>query len=139
MSHALDLSVAIERVRVRTCALADHRPAPIFVAGYLGASAGAPLHVHRIVIRELRIDVEAALDASAARGLGRDVAADLAGRLAELQAQRRPRLADTPSAGGPIEIETLCVHLRGEVARHPPSREIAAALTHAFEDRVRHG
>lgn len=136
MNRALDLCVAIERVHVRTGAIADHRPPTVLVAGYLGASPGAVPHDHRIVIRELRIDVEAELDPPAARRLGKQVAWDLAGRLAELQDQRRPYVADTPAAGGPIHVETLRLHLRGEVARHPSPQQIAAALMSAFEARV---
>src|SRR4029077_15887956 len=101
VSQVLDLRVTIERVHVRAGVRADHRPAPAFVAGYLGAIAGAPLHDHRIVIRELRIDVEAELDPSGARRLGKQVAWELAGRLAELQDARRPRITGGLSAGGP--------------------------------------
>jgi hypothetical protein len=133
---ALDLRVTIDRVHVRAGAPTDTRPPPV-VAGYLGPHTGAPLHDHRIVIRELRIDIEAALDAALARSLGQQVARDLAGRLAELQDQRRPRITGTPSSGGPIHVETLRVHLWGEPARHPPSHQISAALMNAFEERIR--
>lgn len=135
----LDLRVTIQRVRVRSSAPADRRPPPVFVTGYLGPNIGAPLHDHGIVIRELRIDVEAALDAPAARSLGKQVAWDLAGQLAALQDQRRLYITRKPSSGGPIHVETLRVHLRGEVARHPPSHQISAALMTAFEERVRNG
>lgn len=137
MNQVLDLRVTIERVHVRAGAPPDLRQPPAFVAGYLGAYAGAPPHDHRIVIRELRIDVEAELDALRARHLGKQLAWALAGRLAELQDRRRPHIARTPSAGGPIQVETLRVHLRGEIARHPPDDQISAALMNAFEQRVR--
>jgi hypothetical protein len=133
VSPAIDLGITIERVRVRTRAPADDRPPPVLVAGYLGASAGAPPHDHRIVIRELRIDVEAELDAAGARILGNQVAHDLAGHLAELQAHR-PRIAGD---AGPIHVETVRVRLWGHVALHPSSQHIAAALIDAFEEEVR--
>jgi len=137
VSHRLDLGVTIERVRVRAGATAEPRPRPAFVTGYLGAAAGAALHDHRVVIRELHIDVEAELDAAGARHLAREVAGELARRLAELQARRAPHIARTPSAGGPVHVETLRVHLRGDPARHPPSHQISLALMTAFEGRLR--
>jgi hypothetical protein len=137
--RAFDLGVTIDRVRVRAGASAEPRPRPVFVTGYVGGHAGAPLHDHRIVIRELCIDIEAAVDASDARRVGKQVASELASRLALLQDQRRPRIITKPSSGGPICVETLHLHLRGEVARHPPGESISAALMNAFEARVRHG
>lgn len=138
MSATLDLGVAIERVRVRAGVLVDHRPAPVFVAGYLGPQAGARAHDHRIVVHELCIDVEAELDASGAHGLGKQVAWDLVGRLAELQ-DRRLRRIESRKAGGPIHVETLRLHLRGESTRHPPSDQICTALMTAVEERIRDG
>jgi len=132
---ALDLRVTIDRVHVRTAAPGDTRPRPTFVSGYLGGGAGAPLHDHRIVIHELRIDVEAVLDAAAARSLGSQVASELAGQLAELQDRRAARIHKSASCR-PIYIETLYLHLRGEPARHPATRQISAALMNAFDERV---
>lgn len=139
MNRPLDLGVTIERVRVRCSAPADHRRPPLSLTGYLDGRAGAPLHDHRIVVRELRIDVEAQLDASRARSLGKAVAGDLADRLAALQTRRQPSITRAPATGGPIHVALLCVHLRGEPARHPPSREISAALIAPIEGRLRHG
>jgi hypothetical protein len=135
----LDLRVAIERVHVRAGVLDEPASRPGLVTGYLGGRTGAPLHDHRIVIRELHIDVEATLDGAAAHRLGKDVAWELAGRLAGLQERRWPRIAGTPSAGGPIFVETLRVHLWGDPERHPPAHQISAALMNAFEERVLDG
>lgn len=129
----LDRSVAIERVRVVSRVLAEHDPAPVFIAGYLGVPAGAAPHDQRIVIRELHIDVEAELDDSAARRLAKELAWSLARRLAELQDERST--ARLPP--GPIHVETLRVHLRGELERHPPTHQISAAMMDAFEAEVR--
>ena len=139
MNRPLDLGVTIERVRVRCCAPADRRRPALSLTGYLDGRAGAPLHDHRIVVRELRIDVEAQLDASHARSLGKAVAGDLADRLAALQTRRQPSITRTPATGGPIHVGLLCVHLWGEPARHPPSRDISAALIAPIEERLRHG
>jgi hypothetical protein len=136
---ALDLRVTIDRIRVRTAALSDTRPRPVFVTGYLDGRTGGPLHDHRIAIHELRIDVEAQLDASAARRLGNQVARDLIAQLALIQVQREAQILDKPASCGPIYIETLLVHLRGEPAGHPPSHQIATALMDNVEGRISHG
>jgi hypothetical protein len=133
VTGVLDLRVTIERVRVRTGVL-EASPRPAFAAG--GTAAAAPGN-HRIVIHELCIDVEAEIDATRARALGKDVARDLAGKLAELQDERRPDRADA-QAPGPIHVETLRLYLRGDPERHPSSHEICAALMTAFEQRVLH-
>ncbi|MEO7732026.1 MAG: hypothetical protein ABIY55_13710 [Kofleriaceae bacterium] len=135
----LDLRVTIDRVRVRTAALSDARPRPVLLTGYLDGRAGVPLHEHGIVIRELRIDVEAVLDAAAARRLGHRVASDLVAQLGELQDQRQARILAKPASCGPIYIETLLLQLRGEPELHPPSHQIAAALMGEVEQRVSHG
>lgn len=132
MRDTLDLGVTIEHVRVRTAAL-ETGPAPVFVAGYGGTYTGARPGDHRIVIHELCIEIEAALDASDAHGLARQLASELAARLAELQDQRRA----TAPATGPIHVETLRLRLRGERSRHPPSQQICAALMTAFQQGVR--
>jgi hypothetical protein len=134
VKDTLDLGVTIEHVRVRTAAL-ETGPAPVFVAGYGGAYAGARPGDHRIVIHELCIEIEAALDASDAHGLARQLASELAARLAELQDQRQSR-ASAP-ATGPIHVETLRLRLRGERSRHPPSQQICAALMTALQQGVR--
>ena len=139
MNRPLDLGVTIERVRVRCSARADRRLPALTLTGYLDGRAGAPLHDHRIVVRELRIDVEAALDASRARGLGEAIATDLADRLAALQTRRQPSIARAPATGGPIHVGLLCVHLWGELARHPPRGDISAALIAPIEERLHHG
>jgi hypothetical protein len=139
MNRPLDLGVTIERVRVRCGASGDGRPSPLSMTGYLDGRAGAPLHDHRIVVRELRIDVEAQLDASRARSLGKAVAGDLADRLAALQTERQPSITRTPTTGGPIHVALLRVHLWGEPARHPTSHAICAALMAPLEERLRHG
>lgn len=131
MTGVLDLRVTIERVRVRT-AVHDASPGPAFVTGR-GRSTGAAPGDHRIVIHELRIEVEAELDKTRARELGKQVAWGLADQLAGRQ---RDRAAS--AAGGPIHIETLRLYLRGEPARHPSSHEICAALMTAFEQGIRH-
>lgn len=138
MNRPLDLGVTIERVRVRCRAPAERRQPPLSLVGYLDGRTGAPLHDHRIVVRELRIDIEAALDASRARSLGKAVAAELADQLAALQARRQPSIAHAPATGGPIRVASLCVHLWGEPDRHPPSRDISAALIAPLEERLRH-
>jgi len=139
VTQPLDLRVSIDRVRVRTGAPPDTRAAPAFIAGYLGAHAGAPPHDHRIVIRELRLDVEAALDAPAARQLGKQVATALVERLAAHQRCRLPAAAAAaPRAlGGPIRVEVLRVRLWGERTRHPAPQQIADAAMTAFEAEVR--
>ena len=146
MTQPLDLRVSIDRVRVRTGAPPDTRAAPAFIAGYLGAHAGAPPHDHRIVIRELRLDVEAALDAPAARQLGKQVATALVERLAAHQRCRLPAAAAASPAGaaaapralgGPIRVEVLRVRLWGERTRHPAPQQIADAAMTAFEAEVR--
>src|SRR5437764_1112515 len=87
---ALDLRVAIDRIHV-CCGMLTARPAPPpLLTGRLASSASPPPGDHRIVIRALQIDVEADLDASAARRLGNDVARELASRLAALQDRRHP-------------------------------------------------
>jgi len=136
---ALDLRVTIDRIRVRTAAPSDTSPRPVFVTGYLDGRTGAPLHDHRIAIHELRIDVEAQLDASAARSLGHQVAKDLIAQLAVLQDQREAQILDKPASCGPIYIETLLVQLRGEPAAYPPSQQIATALMDSVEGRVSDG
>jgi hypothetical protein len=136
MTGALDLRVTIERVRVRTGVHAV-ASGPAFVTGR-GRSAGAAPGDHRIAIHELRIDVEAELDETSARSLGKQVAWGLVERLAERQHERLSRLTASPDAGGPIHIETLRLYLRGEPARHPSSHEICAALMTAFEQGTRH-
>jgi len=135
VSPVLDLRIAIDRIHVSCGALVARPAPPPLITGRLGPITGAPPGDHRIVIRELQIDVEDDLDAAAARRLGSDVARELAGRLAELQHRRRPGAPDARTAG-PIHIETLRVHLWGETARHPPSPQIAAALFAALEERV---
>lgn len=107
MNRALDPGVTIERVRVRCRAHADHRRSPLFMTGHLDGRAGALRHDHRIVIRELRIDVEALLGASRARSLGKAIAGELADRLAALQARRQPGITRTPATGGPIRVALL--------------------------------
>ncbi|HEX3765603.1 MAG TPA: hypothetical protein VHW23_43205 [Kofleriaceae bacterium] len=139
MNRPLDLRVTIERVHVRCRATAERRRPPLSLVGYLDGRAGAPPHDHRIVVRELRIDVEATLDASRARSLGKAVAAELADQLATLQAERTPSIVDAPATGGPIHVALLCVYLWGEPARHPPSRDICTALIAPLEERIRHG
>ncbi|HEY6180489.1 MAG TPA: hypothetical protein VIX73_38870 [Kofleriaceae bacterium] len=135
MSPVLDLRIAIDRIHVCCGALAVRPAPPPLVTGRLGGGAGARPGDHRIVIRELRIDVEAELDATAARRLGNDVARELAARLAALQDRRQPGRSHARAAG-PIQVETLRVHLWGEAARHPPSPQIAEALMTALEERV---
>jgi len=139
MNHPLDLGVTIERVRVRCGAPVDRSRSPLSITGYLDGRHGAPLHDHRIVVRELRIDVEAALDAPRARSLGEAVARELSDRLAALQTEREPSIARARTTGGPIHVARLRVHLWGEPARHPASREICAALMVPLEERLRHG
>jgi len=139
MNHPLDLGVTIERVRVRCGAPVDRSRSPLSITGYLDGRNGAPLHDHRIVVRELRIDVEAALDAPRARGLGQAVASELAARLAALQTAREPSISLSRTTGGPIHVALLRVHLWGAPARHPASREICAALMAPLEERLRHG
>lgn len=136
--NQLDLGIAIERVRVRCNAPVDRRRSPVSITGYLDGRNGAPLHDHRIVVRELRIDVEAALDAHRARSLGKAVASELADRLAALQTERRPSIARARTTGGPIHVALLRVHLWGDPARHPPSHAICAALMTPLEERLRH-
>jgi hypothetical protein len=136
MTDALDLRVTIERVRVRT-RVHDVASGPAFVTGHSG-SAGAAPGDHRIVIHELRIDVEAELGETSARSLGKEVAWALADQLAERQRARLSQLAASPDTGGPIHVETLRLYLRGEPARHPSNHEICAALMTAFERGIRH-
>ena len=136
MTERLDLSVAIERVRVRTCVTGERR-GPLYLTGHAGAP-GASLHDHRIVIRALHVDIEAALDDAPARRLGAQVARALASGLAGLQDRRAERVARAPETGGPIHVEAMRAYVRGEVDRHPASSQIAAALQHAFEQRTGH-
>jgi hypothetical protein len=142
VTQPLDLRVSIDRVRVRTGSPPDTRAAPAFIAGYLGTQAGAPPHDHRIVIRELRLDVEAALDAPAARQLGKQVATALVERLAAHQRCRLPAVtaaapAPARTLGGPIRVEVLRVRLWGERTHHPAPPQIADAAMTAFEAKVR--
>lgn len=143
MTPPLDLRVTIERVRVCAGAPPDTRAAPAFVAGYLGGQAGAHPCDHRIVIHELRLDVEAALDAATARQLGRKVASELGDRLA---AHQRARLRATLAAGtpampspdgGPIRVEAIRVRLWGDRMHHPAAPQIADAAMTALEAKVR--
>jgi hypothetical protein len=139
VSQPLDLGVTIERVRVRPGTPAGNRPRRVFVTGFLTTPTAPAPHDHHIVVHELRIDIEATLDASRARGLATQVAWELANQLADLQAERYPRIAGQHAAGGPIRVETLHLHLRGELARHPPSHHISTALMTAFQERVGDG
>ncbi|WP_437729247.1 hypothetical protein [Sorangium sp. So ce861] len=134
MSHLrrpLDLGVVIDRVRVvvrpreaAAAPAAPPRPAP------------AQADDHRIVVRELRIETEAALDAFDARRLGDRVARALGERLAEVQERRLAGLLSGRSRGGPVRIGALRVRLRGDAAERPSPRAVAEALASAVERRV---
>jgi hypothetical protein len=134
MSRALDpidLGVVIERVRVRVQPQDDGaslvaEPPP------RGARAGD----HRIVVGELCIDTDAALDGFEARRLGERVARALGEDLAELQVSRLDAILFGRSRGGPVRIAALRAVLRGEEAEEPNVRAIALALTGAVERRL---
>lgn len=130
----MDMSVEIERVRVRTCVAAAQR-APLFITGN---GSGAPLHDHRFVVGALHVDIEAALDGTQARRLASQIAHEVALALAAMQARRADQIARAFTTGGPVHVEALRVYLRGEVDRHPPGAQIAAALLRALEDKVAH-
>jgi hypothetical protein len=142
VTQPLDLRVSIDRVRVRAGSPPDTRPAPAFVVGYGGRPPGASPHDHRIVIRELRLDVEATLDASTARHLGKQVASELVDRLAAHQRARLRQASNAPAAapraiGGPICVETVHVRLWGDRSHQLAAPQIADAAMTAFEAKVR--
>jgi hypothetical protein len=135
MSHAaerIDVGVVIDRVRVLVrLAESDafepappHRPDP--------DRAGD----HRIVVGELRIETDAALDERDARRLGDRIARALGEHLSSLQARRLEAILARRSRGGAVRIGALRVRLQGAEAERPNPGAVAAALVNEVERRV---
>jgi hypothetical protein len=136
VSHAvssLDAGVVIDRVRVRV----QPRDGGAARVGErererVQARAGD----HRIVVSELCIDTEAALEDLEARRFGERVAGALSERLVALQARRVDAILAGRSRGGRIQVRALRVVLRGAEAERPDLRAIVLALAGAVERSV---
>jgi hypothetical protein len=131
----LDAGVAIDRVRVvagpaRTDD--DGLFAPVAPSGSTRPRPGD----HRIVVGELRIETEAALDASDARELGDRIARAVGEGLATLQGRRLGAILAGTEGGGAIRIGTLRAKLRGAYAEHDCTGTVVRALLDAVERRI---
>ena len=133
MSHAvsaIDAGVVIDRVRVRVQPREDGAsPVRERVRVRVQARAGD----HRIVVSELCIDTEAALEDLEARRFGERVAGALSERLAALQARRVDAILAGRSRGGRIQVRALRVVLRGAEAERRDLHTVVLALAGAVE------
>lgn len=129
----IDAGVVIDRVRVRV------KPREVEPPPMSERRRPARQHAadHRIVVHELRIDTEAALDELEARRLGERVAGALGDGLTALQARRADAICAGRSRGGSIWVRTLRVVLRGGDAERPDVRAISLALAGAVERSMR--
>lgn len=130
--EVIDVGVRIDRVRVRVRPREADASPIVEPPRPQRARAGD----HRILVGELLVETDAALEAFEARSLGERVARALGEGLATLQARRLDAVLARRSCGGPVHISALRVVLRGAEAERPDVRAVAMALTGAVERRL---
>jgi hypothetical protein len=128
--EAIDVGVVIERVRLRVQPRdAGALPEP--------PRARRPRPGdHRIVVAELCVETDAALDGPAAHRLGDRVARALADGLAGVQERRLAAVLAGESRGAAVHVGVLRVALHGEDAERTDVRAVAGALADAVERRL---
>jgi hypothetical protein len=137
-ASSIDARVVIDCVRVRVKPR-EQEPRPLRERrpnGPTGPTGPIDARDHRIVVRELRLDIYAALGELEARQLGERVANALGERLVALQRRRVAAFSAGRARGGRVEVRVLRVVLRGAAADRPELSSIGLALAGAVERGV---